>query len=174
MTYPTTTSIALGKPLKTIYNGFMTIGRPTVMTPEIIALLEEAFLIGASDKEACFKANIGTTTLYDYCKENPDFAERKEELKEAVKYRARYNIAKAINEGDKALSQWYAERKMKDEFSSRTETTGKDGAPLVEQSPELAAITAMLNEHLKRDPGASITGDGGTASAVGTETQNQE
>ncbi len=98
------------------------VGRPTVMTTEIIAKLEEAFLNGGSDKEACFIAQIGMTTLYDFCKDNPAFAERKESLKDMVKYQARMNIAKAINTGDKTLSQWYLERKVKDEFSNKTET----------------------------------------------------
>lgn len=107
------------------------IGRPTIITPETIAKLEEAFLVGASDKEACLIANIAPSTLYNYCQEHKDFLERKEELKEMVKYKARKNISDAIDEGDKQLSQWYLERKVKEEFAQRSEVTGKDGKDLI-------------------------------------------
>jgi hypothetical protein len=121
------------------------IGRPTIMTPETIAKLEEAFLVGASDLEACLVADIGKSTLYTYCQENPEFQERKEKLKDMVKYQARSNVAKAINEGDKTLSQWYLEKKGKDEFSSRLEQTGANGENLI--STELQGIvnTALLH-----------------------------
>ncbi len=97
------------------------LGRPTVMTPEIISKLEEAFSVGATDKEAIFLANIASATFYDYCKANPDFAERKEVLKDMPKYKARKNIVAKIDMGDVPVSQWYAERKMKEEFSNRTD-----------------------------------------------------
>lgn len=146
------------------------VGRPTVMTQETIARLEDAFLNGASDKEACFHANISPQTLYSYQERNPEFTERKEQLKESLKLRAKLNIAKAITEGDKTLSQWYLERKAKDEFSPRSEVTGKEGTPLVpNNSKELEEITAKLNALHK---GTGITGDGEPTSAVGTEVQN--
>jgi Ca2+-binding EF-hand superfamily protein len=56
-------------------------GRPTVMTQETIQKLEQAFAFGSTDEEACFYANIGKSTLYDYIKANPEFSERKEALK---------------------------------------------------------------------------------------------
>jgi hypothetical protein len=125
-------------------------GRPTVMTSENIAKLEEAFLNGATDKEAMFIADISSSTFYDYCKENPEFAERKEALKDMVKYRARQNIVSAINDGDKTLSQWYLERKAKDEFSQRTEQTGKDGKDLVpDTSGEVRELANKFDDFLK-------------------------
>lgn len=96
-------------------------GRPTVMTPETIQKLEEAFSVGATDKEAIFIANISSSTFYAYCKEHPEFSERKEALKDMPKYMARKNIVNKIKDGDVPTSQWYAERKGKDEFSNRTD-----------------------------------------------------
>ena len=96
-------------------------GRPTVMTEETIRKLENAFSIGATDKEAIFIANISSSTYYDYCKAHPEFSERKEALKDMPKYQARKNIVNKINEGDVPTSQWYAERKGKDEFSNSTD-----------------------------------------------------
>lgn len=94
------------------------LGRPTVMTPEIIDKLEEAFIMGSSDLEACLTAGIGKTTLYEYQKLNPDFAERKELLKNSPTLRARRTIAHQLEEGDVATAKWYLERKKKDEFST--------------------------------------------------------
>jgi len=91
-------------------------GRKTIMTPEIIAKLEQAFSMGCSDLEACLHANIGKTTLYNYQNENPKFVERKEQLKEKHVLKARTVIAEALNKKDENTAKWYLERKKKDEF----------------------------------------------------------
>src|SRR6187399_3578722 len=88
------------------------LGRPTVMTDEVLRKLEEAFSMGCTDIEACLFADISKTTLYDYQKENPDFTERKEELKERPILLARTTV---INSLEKDVnSAWrYLERKDK-------------------------------------------------------------
>jgi len=106
------------------------VGRPTVMTPENIAKLEQAFSLGATDLEACFFAGIGKTALYEYQEKNPEFAERKAALKDKLVLKSRQVVASALEEGDKQTAQWYLERKKKDEFSQRSEQTGADGNPL--------------------------------------------
>lgn len=40
-------------------------GRPTVMTPEVVLKLEEAFKVDATDEKACALAGIGESTYYD-------------------------------------------------------------------------------------------------------------
>jgi hypothetical protein len=60
----------------------MAVGRPTLMTPATVRKLEEAFLMGATDLEACLFAGIGRRTLYDYQEANPEYPHRKEELKQ--------------------------------------------------------------------------------------------
>lgn len=97
------------------------VGRPHTITPEILTKLDEAFSNGASDKEAIFIAGVASSTFYKYCQENPEYLERKEALKDMIKYQARKNLTKAINSEDKAISQWYLERKVKEEFSPRQE-----------------------------------------------------
>ena len=97
------------------------VGRPTVMTDDVIGKLEMLFAKGLSDREACLIANIHPSTLYDYCSANPEFAERKELLKEQIKTQAKLNIAEAITNKDADLSKWYLERKAKDEFSTKQE-----------------------------------------------------
>jgi len=113
----------------------MPAGRPTVMTDEALAKLEEAFSVGATDKEACFLANVSETSLYRYQEENPEFRERKEALKNMPNYKAKKLIVKKIEEGDEKQANWWLERKGKEDgFSTRSEITGADGkdvAPLL-------------------------------------------
>lgn len=95
------------------------VGRPTVMTDEMIGKLELLFAKGLTDREACLIADITPSTLYDYCNKNPEFTERKELLKEKVKIQAKLNIAESIENKDVDDSKWYLERKAKDEFSAK-------------------------------------------------------
>lgn len=95
------------------------VGRPTVMTDEMIGKLNLLFAKGLTDREACLIADINPSTLYDYCNANPEFAERKEMLKEKVKIKAKLNVAEAIEGEDIDMSKWYLERKAKDEFSAK-------------------------------------------------------
>lgn len=109
------------------------VGRPTVMTEEVVRKLEDAFANGASDTEAIFYAGVSRTAFYDWQKENPSFTDRKEGLRDMVKYQARRNIVEKIKSGDLETSKWFAERKIKDEFSQRNEHTGAGGDPLTVQ-----------------------------------------
>ena len=121
------------------------IGRPTIMTPETISKLEEVFAIGGSDEEACFYANIGKSTLYNYQQENPEFVERKEALKQRPVLKARQTIVKALDNPEDA--RWFLARKMKKEFSERQEVTGADGEKLViEISKEIASKNNIIND----------------------------
>lgn len=101
------------------------VGRPTVMTEEVIQKLEYAFMKGMTDREACIYANIATSTLYNYCNENPSFSERKEELKQHPTAKARLNVVEAIEKGDEDMSKWWLERKAKDEFSTKQTVDGE-------------------------------------------------
>jgi len=105
------------------------LGRPTVMTPEVIEKLESAFLLGCTDNEACFIADISPAALYQYQEANPIFTERKLLLKENQIYLARESVAKGIKR-DPKLALSFLERKLKSEFSLRTELTGADGKDL--------------------------------------------
>lgn len=104
-------------------------GRPSVITPEVIRKLEEAFSRGCSDLEACLHADIWKTALYDYQRDHPEFAERKEKLKETTIMLARQTVVRSLKDNvDIALK--YLERKKRDEFSTRSELTGKDGGAI--------------------------------------------
>lgn len=107
-------------------------GRPTVMTPEVVGKLEEAFAIDASVSEACFYADISRDAFYDYVKKNPEFSDRVEALRQKPILKARQTIVKSLDNPDDA--RWYLERKVKNEFANRTEITGSQGKELLELS----------------------------------------
>jgi hypothetical protein len=97
---------------------------------EVVRKLEEAFALGCSDIEACLYADIGKTAFYKYQDKHPQFAERKEMLKERPILQARDSVIQHMKrDGNLALK--FLERKRKSEFALRTELTGKDGEQLL-------------------------------------------
>lgn len=105
-------------------------GRPTKFTPETIAKLEEAFLLGCTDVEACFWAEVSKTALYNYQEKNPEFVDRKERLKSNPFLIARKAIKDAIEAGDAKTAMDFMKNRKSDEFSTRGEITGADGGPI--------------------------------------------
>lgn len=89
----------------------MPAGRPKKLTPEVIQKLEEAFLMGCTDLEACLAADIGKSTLYDYCNANPEFSERKEALKQNPVYLAKGIQLKELVDGNSQTAQKVIDRK---------------------------------------------------------------
>jgi len=86
-------------------------GRPTKMTESTLAKLEEAFLMGCSDVEASFHADINPSTLYRYIEITPEFSERKETLKNSPVFLAKKIQLKDLMEGNSAIAQKVLERK---------------------------------------------------------------
>ena len=129
------------------------IGRPTKMTEETVKKLEEAFLLGCTDEEACFYADISKQTLYNYQDKYPDFVDRKEALKQNPFFVARTSLINGIK-GDPELALKYLERKKKDEFSTRNELVGKDGGSIVVKN-ELSQLTNDELESIASKAGTS-------------------
>lgn len=100
------------------------VGRPTKMTDEVVKKLEEAFLLGCTDEEACFYADISKQTLYNYQDAHPDFIDRKERMKQQPFFKARKEIIDGFT-GNPELALKYMERKLRKEFSTRSEVDEK-------------------------------------------------
>lgn len=104
-------------------------GRPTKMTKEVIQKLESAYLIGATDQQACLTAGISETALYAWQRKNPTFEVRKRMLQSSLALKAKASLDKHIpRDGKLALD--VIERLEKDKWSLRTELTGSDGTPI--------------------------------------------
>lgn len=117
------------------------VGRPTAIDANILAKLRDAFSYAATDEEACQQANISPATLYRYIEENPEFWEEKERLKNMPNFTAKKVIISQIQEWDEKSAQWWLERKAKNEFSTRSEITGKDGENITAVNFNLIPIT---------------------------------
>lgn len=97
------------------------VGRPRTITAKKLDQLKEAFMMGCTNREACFYAEIPESTFYDFLKEYPEFSEKIEIWKTYEKIKSRMVVHKALDRGDKEMAKWYLERKAKDEFSTKQE-----------------------------------------------------
>jgi hypothetical protein len=116
----------------------METGRPTVFNESTLQKLEIAFSNDATDEQACFLANIATSSLYNYQKEHPEFLERKKALKQMVTYQAKSNLKELIFSQEKELekerieaSKWILPKREKSDYSERSELSGPEGKDLV-------------------------------------------
>jgi hypothetical protein len=96
------------------------------VTEAVLRKLEDAFLLGCTDAEACLAADIAPSTLYKYCEENPRFSERKETLKQNPLWKARGVVMDAIKAGDLNAAQELLKRKE----GSKVALTGADGGAI--------------------------------------------
>lgn len=74
-------------------------GRPSALTPVVIAKLEDAFVCGATHQEACAYAGIHPSSLYRHMEKNPEFRERISGLKGMLTLRAKMVIFEALEAG---------------------------------------------------------------------------
>lgn len=84
--------------------------RPTVMTPEVVAKLEELFSWNSSVKTACSMAGISPNAYYDEYNANAEFRNKMEKAQSFVDTMADRTIAKAIRDGDVSTSKRYKEK----------------------------------------------------------------
>lgn len=91
------------------------VGRPSVITNEILHKLKKAFLMDCTDAEACIVAGIARSTLSEYKRLNPEFSDNVQSWKLNPILKARttiYNNLDNIN-----IAKWYLERKCPEEFA---------------------------------------------------------
>jgi hypothetical protein len=86
-------------------------GRPTKMTEETLAKLEDAYLSGASHLEAAIYAGIHETTLHAYRNANPEYSKRIKGLRDNTTLCAKINLQKSIKDGNLSDSKWHLERR---------------------------------------------------------------
>lgn len=81
----------------------------------VILKLEQAFVIGATDEEACFYADISEPALYSYQNKHPEFQERKRRLKMTPILQARQTLISDLKTNPEN-AKWYLIKKARDEF----------------------------------------------------------
>lgn len=123
-------------------------GRPTAITPEVIAKLEQAFAIDATVEEACSYAEVSRDAFYDHLKVNPAFSDRIAELRERPILKARQTIVKHLDNPSQA--QWYIERKRRQEFSTRVETDLTTKGEKLDSGADVKELSRKFDEWFKQ------------------------
>lgn len=123
-------------------------GRPTVVTNDVLHSLKQAFAIGCTDIEACAYAGISEKTLYNYINEHPEFLQTKEELKQTPILKAKKMVFDNI-EKNIGVAQWLLEKKCRKEFGNAMDIdiSMKTKPDLSMLSPE--AIKKLAEEAMK-------------------------
>lgn len=93
---------------------------------------------------ACKACNLSRRTYYNFYRDDPDFREKADDVKELQKDFAESLILKKMKEGDTTMIIFYAKTQMKDRgYTERTEITGKDGKALIRTKDiDLTKLTA--------------------------------
>ena len=86
--------------------------------------------IWCSIRESCLHAWVPYTTVNDYINNSVEFSDRIDVCKNYAIELARRNRISEVKKWNYQASKDYLERKKKDEFSLRQETTGKDWWPV--------------------------------------------
>lgn len=92
------------------------------MTKDTLDKLEFAFSIGCTDEEACLHAGINPATLYKYQKENPEYIERKDALKQKTLILARQTVLEKVGDSYQN-SMDYLKRKRRIEFGDNVDVS---------------------------------------------------
>lgn len=78
-------------------------GRPTIMTEQVVAKLEQGFKIGLNITQCCAYANISRDALYDYIKKYPEFGDKIEAWKSNPIAKAKFAVYKGLDDPKLAL-----------------------------------------------------------------------
>ena len=138
-------------------------GRPTDCTPEVTAIVVAELKLGLGVTGACARAGIAKSTYQSWMTRGAT-GEEPFSTFSAAATRARADgvralaatVRKAANDDWRAAA-WMLERQDPDEWSKRTELTGKSGGPV--EVKTTSDLTAMTDAELR----ALAGGGGGNA-----------
>jgi len=117
---------------------------------EILESLRPYLQLGYSRGKACGFIVFDETTLSKWVSSDEALSMKLQGWENAVNVKARQNIKNKIDEGDVDESKWWAERKMKGEFSTRTEQTGADGKDLIPSEEHTKKSQDAINDYLNK------------------------
>ena len=106
----------------------------------IIESLREYLELGFSRAKSCKLIGLNDTTLSKWVKDDESLSMKLEGWENGINKLVMQNLLSAIqkeaemDDARKDTTKWWAERKMKADFSLRTEQTGADGKDLVPTS----------------------------------------
>lgn len=94
--------------------------------------LERYLILGYSIAKACMLSGLPQQTVSDYYRDSDKFRLAVDSLIHAPNVKARAVWVKKVQEGDYNASRDWLSAREKEDFSTRTENTGKDGEPLTQ------------------------------------------
>lgn len=96
------------------------VGRPSILTEEVVAKLDAALRNGMSDTTACEYANIDRATYYRHLNADMGFATKIADAKNFIKLLAGKRLVSILKDGsDKdagPTARWFLERKEPQEY----------------------------------------------------------
>ena len=103
--------------------------KPTILTDAIKQRAEIVFALDGDVKEVAYYCGVSTRRMNIWLEANPEWKEHCEMLRQKPVLKARQAVVGHLDDPEFALK--YLSKKKKDEFSDRTEMTGKNGEALV-------------------------------------------
>lgn len=97
------------------------VGRPTKLTDEVRRKIEEVAALDGSVEEMAYYAGVHRETVYNWMRNDKDFSDRIQALRERPILKARQTIAKSLD--DPIHAKWYLERKKRLEFTAGIDVT---------------------------------------------------
>jgi len=90
-------------------------------TDKNVQELTKAFEDGATITEACHIAQIARSTYYNWVEQYPEFMDKMSEAQEYPDAVAKMVVVRAMKKSDVETSKWWLERRIKKEFSAKSE-----------------------------------------------------
>ncbi len=108
------------------------VGRPSILTEEKLEKLKDALMLGMNLKKASEYAGLKPQSVYDCKYHDPKLSEKIDRWRKDLEYKARYAVAKAIDNGDSKIALDYLKHTC-EEFKAKNtvELSGAGGGPLV-------------------------------------------
>lgn len=117
-------------------------GRPSVLTPERTAKLEEIFKLAVTDAVACDYAELDPATFYRHVSSDPDFARKIRQAKDYGRLAAGSVVMDSIvKKHDIDSAKWWLERKHPNEFGNR---------PVIAQQFNFNSLEEAKDEDIER------------------------
>lgn len=101
-------------------------GRPLAMNEHTLEKFELAFKVGMNVEEACGEIGISTNTYYEFERSHLEWRELRLGWQNEPERAARRKIVEEIPK-DIKVAQWYAEKKLRNEFGKDDEVGGGGG-----------------------------------------------
>ena len=110
----------------------MPAGRPSDYSPEILPVVAELALAGATDEEIADSIEVNKSTLYRWKHRYPEFREALKSNKELCDERIERTLFKKASEGDVTSMIFWLKNRKSQEWRDRTDHShsGPDGGPV--------------------------------------------